>query len=456
MRTLAFLTLLVAFTPAPDADAAAQPARRNILLLVADDLGLDLGCYGHPKVRTPNLDALAASGVRFTHAFATTASCSASRAVLYTGLYTHANGQFGHAHQPHNFHTHAAVLSLPRVLRDAGYRTGVIGKLHVQPASVYPFDLEIGGGRNLVEMADRAGQFFRDGDKPFCLIVGFTDPHRAGKGFGNDKPYKGVPEVKYDPKDVLVPYFLPDQPEVRQELAEYYQAVSRLDHGVGLVLAALKKAGRADDTLVVFLSDNGIPFPGAKTTQYDPGLRLPLLVSSPSLKTRGLINQAMVNWVDITPTLLDWAGVKAPPLHGRSVLPILEAEKPADWDRVFGSHVFHEITNYYPMRTVRTRAHKYILNLASPLPFPFASDLYGSKTWQGVLSRGDKLMGERNVAAYVERPREELYDLAKDPHELKNVAGDPAYAAVLKDLRGQVKEWQQRTRDPWLVKHEYE
>src|SRR5262249_42783378 len=199
------------------------------------------------------------------------------------------------------------------------------------------------------------------------------------------------------------------------------------------------------NTLVIFLSDNGIPFPGAKTTQYDPGLRLPLLVSSPAQKTRGLINQAMVHWVDVMPSILDWAGVKAPALHGRSFLPVLEEEKPKGWDVVYGSHVFHEVTNYYPMRTIRTRTHKYILNLAHPLPFPFASDLYGSKTWQGVLSRGDKRMGERSVAAYVQRPREELYDLTKDPHELKNVAGDSGSAAVLEELRARVKEWQEET-----------
>ena len=456
MRFLAWILVLTGLTCAATAHGAA-PEKRNILLLVADDLGLDLGCYGNPKVKTPNLDALAKSGVRFTHAFASTASCSASRAVLYTGMYTHANGQFGHAHQPHNFHTHAAVRSLPRVLRDAGYHTGIIGKLHVQPASVYPFELEAGGGRNGVEMAARAGQFFREsGDKPFLLVVGYTDPHRAAKGFGNEKPYKGVPEVKYDPKDVQVPYFLPDQPEVRREVADYYQAVSRLDYNVGQMLDTLRKSGMAENTLVFFLSDNGIPFPGAKTTQYDPGLHLPLLVSSPTQKQRGLINPAMVQWVDIMPTILDWAGVQPPALQGRSFLPILEAAKPSGWDVVYGSHVFHEITNYYPMRTIRTRTHKFILNLAAPLPFPFASDLHGSATWQGVLQRGDGQMGLRRVDNYLQRPREELYDLERDPQELKNLASEKAAAEVLADLRVRLRTWQKQTRDPWLVKYDYE
>lgn len=440
--------------------AAAEPARRNVVLLIADDLGLDLGCYGHPVVKTPNLDALAKRGTRFTHAFATTASCSASRSVLYTGLHTHTSGHYGHAHGVHNFHTLRNVVSLPRLLRDAGCRSGILAKSHVQPKEVYPWDVELpaGGGRNGEPVARAVRQFIEgSGGKPFFLAVGFTDPHRAARGFANENPYPNTPTIRYDPKEVRLPYFLPDQPEVRQELAEYCQAVSRLDHNVGLVLKVLEETRVADNTLVLFLSDNGIPFPGAKTTQYDSGIRLPLIVTPPSPKRPGVVSEAMASWVDVTPTVLDAMGVKGPDgLAGRSLLPVLGQEKPAGWDVVYGSHQFHEITNYYPMRTIRTRAHKYILNLAHPLPFPFASDLYASETWQGVLKRGDTTMGKRTVGQYVRRPREELYDLTKDPDELTNVAGDAKYAAVLADLRERVKAWQKATRDPWVVKHTYE
>src|SRR5262249_55269367 len=428
-----------------------------ILLIVADDLGLDCGCYGNAKVHTPNIDVLAKRGVRFAHAFATVSSCSASRAVLYTGLYTHTNGQLGHAHPPASLQTHDWVKSLPRVLRDTGYRTGIIGKLHVLPPAVYPFDVAQGdapvGTRDVAKIGELARRFFAESDKPFLLIVGFGDPHRSAKGFGNEhlpvrrgSPVRRGPPApanrsrqtagsgdprrtedpaqhrRYDPRDVRVPGFLPDLPEVREELAEYYQAVSRLDHGVGLVLAALAQAKRDDNTLVIFLSDNGIPFPGAKTNLYDPGIHLPLIVSSPRQKRHGLVNRAMVSWVDITPTIWDWGGVKAPyPMPGRSLLPILEEANPPGWDVIYGSHVFHEITMYYPMRMLRTRQNKYILNLASKLDFPFASDLYESKTWQGILRRSGGLgrpapngmFGPRSIAAYVHRPREELYDLEK-------------------------------------------
>jgi N-sulfoglucosamine sulfohydrolase len=316
----------------------------------------------------------------------------------------------------------------------------------------------LASNRGVADMAEQARQFFRDsGDKPFALVVGFSDPHRSAKGFGNETKYQGVEEAVYAPEDVTVPHFLSDKSEVRRELAEYYRSISRLDRGVGFVLDALKETKHAGDTLVIFLSDNGPPFPGAKTTLYDSGVHLPLIVSSPAQQRRGGVNNAMVGWTDILPTILDWTGTKAPPvLKGRSILPILDEENPKGWDAVYASHQFHEVTMYYPMRMLRTRTHKYIRNIAYKLDYPFASDLYNSATWQGILQRGDKTMGQRRVEDFLHRPLEELYDLQRDPHELKNVAADPAYADVLKDLRARLKKWQTETRDPWLVKYRYE
>ena len=461
MRTRASLLFLALALLPLKAAASQAPAARNVLLLVADDLGPDLGCYGNPDVRTPRLDALARQGVRFTHAFATVASCSPSRASLFTGQFIHTNGQYGLAHAVHNQHTFRQAPSLPRVLRNAGYRTGIIGKLHVQPKEAYPFEVEVtdglGGNRDVSAIAGRAKAFFGADARPFLLVVGFADPHRAGRGFGNNRRYPGVAETKYDPAALKLAYFLPDQPEVRRDLADYYEAVSRLDAGVGKVLDALEASGRADDTLVLFLSDNGMPFPGAKTTLYDAGVRLPLIVRRPGQTKPGLTNEAMASWVDVAPTVLDWAGVATPPaMAGRSLLPVLEDERPRGWDEVYGSHVFHEVTMYYPMRMVRTRRHKYVLNLAHGLEFPFASDIHGSPTWQAVLRRDDRMMGRRTVEQFLRRPREELYDLEADPDELRNVAADPAYAAALNDLRARMKAWQERTKDPWVVKYEHE
>ncbi|KPL10585.1 hypothetical protein AMJ85_05500 [candidate division BRC1 bacterium SM23_51] len=442
--------------PGRAAPSAKQPP--SVMLLIADDHGLDaLGCYGNDVIQTPNLDRLASEGVRFTQAYCTTASCSASRSVILTGLYNHANGQYGHAHSFHHFVTHPWVRPLPRLLRDHGYATGVVGKLHVNPEEQYGFDFQgKASSRNVLAMAKDARRFVEQCDgRPFYLHIGYSDPHRAEQGFANEKKYPGVKAIKYSPDKVRVPAFLPDRPEVRAELAEYCQSVSRLDQGVGMMMEMLRETGRDRDTLVIYISDNGIAFPGAKTTLYDPGIHLPMIVRSPFHSGRGLVNNAMTTWADLAPTILKWTGAKPPdyPLHGRSWLKILEEENPSGWDEIYFSHTFHEITMYYPSRGIRTRHHKYIHNLYPEVPFPHASDLLASPTWQGLLKRGEKMYGPRSVEAYLHRPLEEIYDLEKDPDEVRNVAGDPKYANVLAELRRKTVAFRKRTQDGWLGVH---
>ncbi len=470
--------------------------RPNILLIVADDHGQDLGAYGNPVIETPHLDSLAADGVLFTHAFATTASCSASRSVILSGLHNHRTGQYGHTHDYHHFASWDHLRSLPNLLGEGGYRTGIIGKYHVEPASVYEFETRIRfGSRNVVAMAERSREFLESEDeRPFFFYFATYDPHRGGKrradgseassedltiadNFGN-RPggYEGVEQVTFDPAEVIVPGFLPDNEAARAELVEYYRSVSRLDQGIGRLLQILKETGRYDDTFILYLSDHGIAFPGAKTTTYEPGLRAPLIVRDPRSKVRGRVNPAMISWVDLTPTLLELAGVETPVydlqvqvrrladqmpakhgLHGRSFLSILEEESPEGWDEVYASHTFHEIQMYYPMRVVRGRRYKLIWNLAHPLPFPFATDLWDSPTWQSAYQHGpDAMYGARTVRDYIQRPEYELYDLATDPLESTNLAADPAHAELLRELQARLLAFQQRTADPWLMKQLYE
>lgn len=457
--SLALLALLFML----NAEAKAAPPK-NVVMIVADDHGMDAGCYDNPVIKTPNLDRLAEEGTRFTNAFCTTASCSASRSVILTGLQNHANGQFGHQHPPANFHTYTKIQGLPVLLRESGYRSASIGKVHVQPESVYRFDEYLNEGisssfRNPVAMAENCRDFLSSDDpRPFFLYFCTSAPHRAGKGFANEQDYPGVEAVRYDPKDVIVPSFLPDQPEVRRELAEYYQAVSRVDQGLGRLLEILDETGHGEDTLVLYFSDHGIAFPGAKTNLYDPGMRSPLVVRSPDQKIRGRATDALVSWVDLVPTILDFTGAEPPkyPLHGRSFLEVLDQEHSEGWDEVFASHTFHEITMYYPMRVVRNRQYKLLYNIAHPLPFPFASDLYASAAWQGALERGDSTFGKRPIENYIHRPRFELYDLKADPDEVHNLADDPAHAETLAELQARLKEFQKRTNDPWVSKYEYE
>lgn len=469
--------------------AANKP---NVVLIVADDLGLQLGCYGDPLAHTPNLDRLAAEGIRFSRAYCTTASCSASRAVILSGLYNHATGHYGHSHGYSHFSTYETVRSLPQLLHEAGYRTCLVGKYHLAPPYIYPFETErqqgTQGGRNTVRMAENAlAWIMEQDDRPFFLYFCPTDPHRGGgEGHFANHPqqpqfYPGITPWRYEPADIRVPDWLPDRPVVRRELAEFYQAIARLDAGIGTLMEGLKQSGHWESTLVMFLSDNGPPFPGAKTTCYEPGLHLPLIVRDPRQHRKGLTCDALVTWADVTPTILDYCGVQpplAPPVkpsenqgkpstsgrgepyrfHGRSFASILGEEHPAGWDEIYASHTFHEITMYYPMRVIRSGKYKYILNLAHALPFPFASDLYESPTWQDVLSRQNpqELYGCRSVQAYLHRPRHELYDLEADPHETHNLADDPQHQERLRELQHKLQAWQKATQDPWELKWRYE
>jgi N-sulfoglucosamine sulfohydrolase len=452
---------------------ARESKRPNVVLIVSDDHGLEtLGCYGNPVIQTPNLDALAAEGVRFTNAFCTTASCSASRSVILSGMYNHANGQYGHQHSYHHFISFPNVKSLPVLLTEAGYRTGRIGKYHVAPDEVYKFDVALkGNSRSPVQMADNCRDFIKgDDDKPFFLYYCTSDPHRGG-GTANELPgkpdrfgnkptgaYPGVDEVRYDPDDVVVPPFLPDLPECRAELAQYYQSVSRVDQGVGRLMRVLRQAGKYDSTVIIYISDNGVAFPGAKTTLYEPGMNLPCIVSDPRQKNKGIACDALVNYADLAPTILDFAGAlpRKSSLQGRSFKSALNQEHPKGWDETYASHTFHEITMYYPMRVVRQRKYKLIWNIAHGLDYPFASDLWASSTWQATIRAGRQYYGKRTVEAYLHRPKFELYDLENDPHEVNNLAEDPKHRKVLEELKAKLKAFQKRTKDPWLVKWQYE
>lgn len=464
----------------------APPDRPNIVLIVSDDHGTDAyGAYGNPVIRTPNLDRLAAEGILFNYGFCSAPSCSPSRAVLLTGQHSHRNGTYGLTHQEHHFASFDSVRSLPVRLAEAGYRTARVGKFHVAPESVFNFQF-VGSpgeandpatiGRSPVEMAEVVRDFLMAPDPaPFFLYFATDDPHRSNHVlpggtpsfetypepnlFGNRPAgYPGIEPHIYRPDEVRVPPFLPDAPVVRRELAEYYQSVDRLDQGVGHLLSILRESGREENTVVIYLSDNGIAFPAAKTNLYDSGIRLPLVARYPRGGVHGRTESAMVSWTDVTPTLLDAAGVPfdGADMDGRSFWPVLKGEHLEGWDRIFASHSFHQVTMYYPMRAVRTRDYKLIYNLAWPLSFPMARDLQQSPTWIGTAGQGSLMFGGRTVEDFRHRPMIELYDLNQDPDELINLADDPAYAEVKAALLQQLSEFQTATKDPWLYKWDYE
>ncbi|XP_036417715.1 N-sulphoglucosamine sulphohydrolase [Colossoma macropomum] len=468
-------------------------SKRNVLLIIADDAGFETEVYNNTVVRTPHLKALAQRSVIFQNAFASVSSCSPSRSTILTGLPQHQNGMYGLHQGVHHFNSFDGVRSLPLLLEQANIRTGIIGKKHVGPGPVYPFDFAyteenssvLQVGRNITRIKLLVRKFLkgqkeaeRDGGEaqPFFLYVAFHDPHRCGHSqpqygafcekFGNGESGMGrIPDWKpqyYTPDQVKVPYFVPDTPTSRADIAAQYTTVSRLDQGVGLVLQELRDAGFENDTLVIYSSDNGVPFPNGRTNLYGSGVAEPMLVSSPEHRQRwGQSSQAYVSLLDITPTILDWFSVPYPSyslsrrslvqLTGRSLLPALSSEP--SWNTAFSSQNLHEATMYYPMRSVHQGRYRLLHNLHYRMPFPIDQDLYVSPTFQDLLNRTQARRPTgwfKTLREYYYRERWELFDTLSDPMEEKNLALDPAYGAILEGLREQLLKWQWLTEDPWV------
>jgi len=510
MQRQTIFAIMIAIVIQFDAVTTTRAAEKNILFIITDDESPTLGCYGDACAVTPAIDAVAQDGMIFRNAFATTASCSASRSVVMSGLHNHRNGQFGHQHSYHKFASFHDVVSLalPQVLAKAGYRTGHIGKYHVAPEPVYHYETYLkGNGRNAVQMAENSRAFITDtsDERPFLLYFGTADPHRGGGAdaasklefkpnlFGNlpgKRAHDGIEEVFYDPAEVVVPPFLPDTPETREELAQYYQSCSRVDAGVARLVEILKAADLYDKTMIVFTSDHGMAFAGGKTTVYEGGLRVPMVVRDPYQTRRGVESTALISHVDITPSLLDFAGgldhaTNSPKnkidakaywsergealeenrnggkpfdsYHGKSWLHCLADPQAEHHDTILASHTFHEIQMYYPMRVVRDAKYKLIWNIAHPLPYPFASDLWAASSWQAQWAKGmDAPYGNTTVGNYVQRPRFELFDMQADPNETTNLADSQGHQDVLEKYQAKLKAMQQAYGDPWIMKWDYE
>jgi len=422
----------------------------NVLLLVADDQGTELGCYGVPAVQTPHLDALAASGVRFTRAYATTAVCTPSRSALYTGLYPARNGASGFQK------LNEGVKVWTEHLSQAGWRTGLIGKLGARPPKRFDFDWSARTRQVDEQSRELAWHVasFRDflgscsGDEPWALVVNFRDSHwpfpEDGAPFGDEPP------PPHDPGALRVPPILADTPATRAELARYYDGLRRLDATVGALLAELAPAGAEQDTLVMFTSDNGPPFPRGKTTLYEWGIRQPLIARWPGVTPPGRTEDSLVSLVDVIPTLLDLAQRPAAGLDGRSLLPLLRGESPADWPQaVFASHTEHRQEPAVPGRSIITPRWKYTRCLRPGLEFRNLV-MQVSPAWTDLSSapRGGRLEVSRET--FLRRPAEELYDLEADPWELTNLAADPLRSETLEQLRGRLRQFCQAQGDPLL------
>ncbi len=426
--------------------------RPNILLIVSEDNGPELGCYGEPSVRTPVLDKLAAEGVRFHNAYVPQAGCSQSRAALLTGLYPHQNGQIGLATWKFRMYRENTP-NIVRGLKEAGYRTGIIGKLHINPASAFPWDMRQipsanFGRAKLGDYAKHAEKFFTAGDKPFFLSVNFPDAHRPFL-----RQVAGLPERPLSADDVKpLAYFGLDTPQLRAETADYYNCLNRLDRLIGDLLAALRRSGKANNTLIVYLGDHGADLLRGKRTSYEGGVRIPLIAHWPGHAKPGQVRQELVSTLDLMPTLLQVAGAK-PVAHlpGHSLLPLLRDEQ-TQWRRyLFTEYHTHSAHNFYPQRTVRNARYKLIRNLMPGQTNPgydFTLNRFFADLPQTIEAASAPIRASYHR---MKRPPEyELYDLQTDPHEFHNLAVDAKFADILAELTKQLAAWRAETNDPLL------
>ncbi len=428
-------------------------ARTNVLLITSEDNGPELGCYGDPYVKTPNLDRLATEGVQFERAFVATASCSESRSSILTGLYPHQNGQIGLA--THRYRMFPGTPNIASLLKEHGYRTGLIGKLHVNPESAFPFDFRPNvsqcntfARRDVERVAELAAGFFTASDEPFFLMVNYADAHLPFL-----RQQYGLPESPLSANDVRpLPWIGLDTPGLRKSQADYYNCMMRMDTGVGMLLDALDRIGAKDKTLVIYLGDHGAQFPRGKLASYESSLRVPLIYRFPGHIPSGKTRSELVSTVDLVPTILEATGAKRPPkLAGRSLMPLM-TKKNLKWrEYLFSEYHGHYPPLYFPQRTVRNARYKLIVNLLQDRPNPVA-DVCTSSAQPSYVSKEDVAAADPAVrqtySTWPDAPPIELYDLESDPYEMRNRADDPQMATVKTRLLDALHQWQHRTQDP--------
>ena len=401
----------------------------NILYLHSHDTGRYVQPYGH-AVPTPNIQRLADQGVLFRKAFCAAPTCSASRACLLTGQYGHNNGMLGLAHRGWSLNDYRQHIVHP--LGEAGYHSVLIGEQHIaKRPDIIGFDRVMKIPTTHVDsVAPVAIDVISEPiPQPFFLSVGFFETHRDWLG----------PSSVRDALYSTPPVNLPDTPETRRDMAAYKASARTLDQGVGSVLGALDEAGLAENTLIIFTTDHGLAFPGAKATLFDRGLGVLLIMRGPGGFTGGRVNDALVSHLDIYPTLCELAGIERPSfLQGLSLLPLVEGGARSIRDVLFAEMTWHAA--YEPQRAVRSERWKYIRRF-SDRTTPVLVNCDDSPSKDLLIANG---WAQRTVA------REQLYDLLFDPNEADNLAESPDAAQTLEQMRELLLEWMTDTADPLL------
>lgn len=413
----------------------------NFVFIIADDVSFnDIGCYGNKVVKTPNIDRLAAEGLRFTNAFLTASSCSPSRCSIISGKYPHCNGAAElHTPLPPN------EIPFPLLLREKGYYTAQAGKWHMGPSAYRAFDLYTdgkkynngdGGENNWVKFLKE-----RPKEKPFFFWLASHDAHRP---WGAD-----TFKITHDPSKVIIPPYFDDTPETRQDIASYYNEIGRFDYYIGKVREELEKQGVLENTVIIVTADNGRPFPRCKTRVYDSGMQTPFVVFWPKgIKDKGAHPEGLVSSLDIAPTILELAGVDSPKEYqGKSFTPMLKNPGAEIRKNVFSEHNWHDYQAHE--RMIRTKDYLYLVNALPNLTNCGPADSKTSPTQAALNHLRDmgKLTPAQADVFVIPRPREELYDVTNDPEQLLNLVSVPKYRKKLEEMRALLLKWQSDTRD---------
>ena len=461
MLSLRFISQVVTIAAAAVAStffaAAAEepPPPPNVLIIMADDCTWnDLPLYGGRNAKTPNLDVLAARGLTFDQAFLASAMCQPCRAELYTGQYPLRNGcAWNHsASRP-------GTRSLPHLLRPLGYRVGIAGKVHVKPATAFPFDKVPGFDpscvRDPTQPHDLAGitDYMRgtaDGDEsPFCLVVALVEPH---------VPWTMGDASRYPPKKIELPPYLADTALTREHYADYLAEITYMDGQVGDIIGALDAAGKSDTTLVLFTSEQGSQFPGGKWTNWSAGVQTALIAAWPKNVHPNKRTDALVQYADIAPTLVELAGGDPDSadyaFDGSSFAKVLHGKASRHRDFAYGMHNNLPEGPSYPIRSITDGRYRYIRNL-SPGELYIEKHLMGGgrlnnpywSTWLGADPISQPRVYEL-ARRYMSRPAEQLYLPGQDPYELNDLAADPAHAAARDRLATALDAWMTSQSDP--------
>ncbi len=405
--------------------------RPNVINIICHDIGKHLGCYGVKSVSTPAIDALAKNGILFENSYATSPGCSPSRAAIATGIYPHNTGVLGLAHAHFGWSLDKKINHIAKYFLKNDYNSILFGLQHVTYYEstlgfnkIFPERPADAVVKNIKENINN--NFFK---KPFYAEINFFEPHRPFN-FGGVKPYKS--------KGISVPKYIPNNHHTRKEFASMQGAIKKMDDSVAKIINLLKRKNLYENTVIVFTTDHGIPFPRAKGTLYDAGIETSLIISYPKLKNKNTKFKELISNIDILPTLLDFAKIKIPKIiQGKSFYPLIMNKKYNENKYIFAEKTYHDL--FDPIRCIRNKNYKLIINFDSDKIIRVPGDVMMGPVYKTMLNQ------IINV-----RDRYELYDIKKDKFERKNLAQNKKYKKIRQDLLKKIAKWMKSTKDPLL------